>query len=303
MQFKYPRFLAHLEHERHLTRSTVQRYEYFLTTWFSYLAQIDTSPFRAGPDEAAGWVALMKGRGYKNSYLTHIIAYGKGFYRWATLRGMCKRNPFADVERPKVPQTLPRYLTREEVERLLGATPSTGTPLDMRDRAILELMYSTGCRNSEVRAANLEDVDLDNATIKIRDIKNAKERMAYLTPSAVKALRDYLALGRPSLALGADRRMRALFLSQHRRRLCRDTLSEVVDRAGERAKLEKRVTPHMIRHSFATHMLEEGVDVRHVQEFLGHARLNTTQIYTHVTNPKLREVFFGKHPGIAQASD
>jgi integrase/recombinase XerD len=196
------------------------------------------------------------------------------------------------VSRPKVPKNLPRPLSVKEVAAIVSA-PSEATPADLRDHAILETLYGAGLRISELVGLDMDELDLEEGSVRVLG-KGSKERIVPLGRYAVRAIEAYLTRARPSLA-GA-RSGGALFLNLRGGRLTRQGAARVLKRAAARAGVRARVTPHTLRHSFATHLLEGGADVRVVQELLGHASLATTQIYTLVTGERMREEYFSAHP-------
>jgi integrase/recombinase XerD len=201
-------------------------------------------------------------------------------------------DPAELVTRPRVPRNLPKPLTVDEMRALLDA-PGTDGPAAIRDAAILETLYGAGLRISELVALDVDDVDLDEGSLRAFG-KGSKERVVPLGRYAVRSLKKYLTRSRPAIASGRSRA--ALFLNQRGGRLTRQGCTNIVKKMAKRAGLRKRVTPHMLRHSFATHLLEGGADVRVVQELLGHASVATTQVYTLVTGEMLREVYLTSHP-------
>jgi integrase/recombinase XerD len=192
-----------------------------------------------------------------------------------------------------VPRTLPRPLSVDEVTALIAAPADDGTPVALRDRAILETLYGAGLRISELVGLDVDDVDLDEGSVRAFG-KGSRERVVPLGRYATAALQAYLVRARPALA--RPRTRGALFLNQRGGRLTRQGCTNIVKAMARRAGIGKRVTPHMLRHSFATHLLEGGADVRVVQELLGHASVATTQVYTLVTKDRLRDVYFEAHP-------
>ena len=207
-----------------------------------------------------------------------------------------EQNIFRQVYAPRLPRRLPRYLTSEEVALLL-AVPDTGTPKGLRDRAILETLYASGVRVSELAGLNLDDVRLGTGEMRVIG-KGDKERFALLGRPAVAALRTYLEVGRPEQT--GKRPSNALFLNRFGGRLSTRSVDEIARRAGVAAGIEQTVTPHLLRHTFATHLLSGGADLRVVQELLGHSNVATTQIYTHVTPRHAREVYLRAHPRAKQ---
>jgi len=201
-------------------------------------------------------------------------------------------NPTEYLESPRLPKRLPRVLTVEEVERLL-AQPRLDTPAGLRDKAMLELLYATGLRVSELVALNVDHIDLEGQFLRCLG-KGSRERVVPVAPVACRHVERYLLQARVKLA--KDRGEPALFLNQQGRRLSRQGCWKIIKAYARSAGLQKEITPHTLRHSFATHLLENGADLRAVQELLGHADITATQIYTHLTQKKIREVYERAHP-------
>ena len=218
----------------------------------------------------------------------------RGFHRFAVREGLTPVDPAAPVKPPAPAKRLPKALPLSDVEALLEAAGSAGTALALRDRALLELLYGTGARISEAVGLDVDDLDLDEAVVRLVG-KGSKERRVPLGSYAAEACSAYLVRGRPEL-VAAGRGAPAVFLNARGGRLSRQSAWSVLVRAAERAGLASAVSPHTLRHSFATHLLDGGADVRVVQELLGHASVTTTQIYTLVTVDRLREVYATAHP-------
>jgi integrase/recombinase XerD len=216
----------------------------------------------------------------------------RSFHRFCVEEGLLDDDPSGDVGAPRVPQGIPKALTEAEVDALLGAVPGDG-PRPQRDRAILELLYAGGLRISELVGLDLGDADLYDGLVRVMG-KGSKERVVPLGRSAREAVGDYLTTGRPQLA--GRQRETALFLNARGGRLTRQGAWLIVRAAGDRAGLQGRLFPHVLRHSCATHMLDRGADIRVVQELLGHASLSTTQVYTKVSPERLRAVYEAAHP-------
>jgi integrase/recombinase XerC len=216
----------------------------------------------------------------------------RSFYRYLLQEGIMSTNPVATTSSPKLDKRLPSFLTIEEVERLLEA-PDLSTPPGQRDRALLELLYAAGLRVSELVQLNLEQVNLDTNEIRVWG-KGAKERVVMMGQPAAEALIAYISQGRPEL-LG-KKKGRALFLNRDGERLPARRIQKILEKYADLAGIDKRVYPHLLRHTFATHMLNGGADLRVVQELLGHADLSSTQIYTHVTKSQARKVYLSAHP-------
>jgi integrase/recombinase XerD len=244
------------------------------------------------PAELERWIAQMRADGLSAATIARRAAAVRSFFRHLVLLGARPDNPAAELDLPRRPRTLPRALSPSEAERLIDAATGV-TPRALRDRALVELLYGAGLRISEALGAAKSAVDLDAGTVRVIG-KGSKERVVPLGRPAVEAVRRYLALGRPHL----DRRHRPdLFLNARGGALTRAGGFLILRRLAEKAGLEPgRVHPHLLRHSFATHLLEGGADLRSVQEMLGHADLATTERYTHVSDRRRRDTYFAAHP-------
>ena len=261
--------------------------------------------FRGGPvgdatlEELEGWVARMRAGGLAPSTIARRVSAVRTYFRHLVLIGSKTENPAAPLKLPRRTRTLPRALSPAETERLIE-TATGATPRALRDRALVELLYGAGLRVSEAVGLDKTSVSIDDRIVRVLG-KGGKERLVPLGRPAAEAARRYLALGRPHL----DRRYRPeLFLNARGGPLTRAGAFLVLRRLAERAGLEpERVHPHLLRHSFATHLLEGGADLRSVQEMLGHADLGTTERYTHVSDRRRREVFFRAHPHARRKSE
>jgi integrase/recombinase XerD len=272
-----------------LAPRTVEAYRRDLAHLSSWL---DRSPADASADDLAGYVAQLRADGLAPTTVARRLAAVRSFFRHQVLLGARADNPAANVELPKRRRALPRTLSPAEVERLLDAAIGT-TPLDLRNRALGELLYGAGLRVSEAVGLDRQSVDLENRLVRCLG-KGSKERVVPIGLEATEAIRRYLSRGRPFL----DRRHRQeLFLNAHGGPLTRAGVFLVLRRLAVKAGLEpERIHPHLLRHSFATHLLEGGADLRAVQEMLGHADLATTELYTHVSDRRRRELYFQAHP-------
>jgi integrase/recombinase XerD len=218
----------------------------------------------------------------------------RGLHKFALAEGLVKADPAAAVRPPTPAKRLPKALPLHDIERILEAAGAPGTGLAMRDRALLELLYGTGARISEAVGLDVDDLDLEDGAVRLRG-KGGKERIVPVGSYALAAVQDYLVRARPGL-VAAGRGLPAVFLNARGGRLSRQSAWTVLVRAAERAGITAEVSPHTLRHSFATHLLDGGADVRVVQELLGHASVTTTQVYTLVTVDSLREVYATAHP-------
>lgn len=218
----------------------------------------------------------------------------RGFHKFLALEGEAAQNVAAAVQPPRPPARLPKAISIDEVERLLSAASTGDTPAALRDRALLELLYGVGARVSEATGLDVDDVDLDQDLVRVLG-KGGKERLIPLGQYAKEALIAYLVRSRPVL-VAAGKGTPAMFVNQRGGRLSRQSVWNIIQACGQRADLSGHLSPHTLRHSFATHLLDGGADVRVVQELLGHASVTTTQIYTMVSATHLREVFAAAHP-------
>lgn len=286
-------FLTHLRVTRNASPYTIKNYsndigqflDYCRTKGVGSLEQVDRSLLR-------GYLAELDAVGYVKASIARRVAELRSFGDFLVREGVLERNTFRTVSAPRIPKRLPHYLTVAEVEALL-AVPDTSTPRGLRDRAIIEVLYAAGLRVSELVGLNVADVDLHQALVHVVG-KGGKERIGLLGRPAVQALRAYLKVGRPAL-LG-QRPTNALWLNHRGGRLTTRGVALILSGAGKQAGIRTPVSPHILRHSFATHLLDGGADLRIVQELLGHANLATTQIYTHVSQSRAREVYMRAHP-------
>jgi integrase/recombinase XerD len=257
-----------------------------------FAAWLDGPPAAASPDQLAAYVAKLRADGLAATTIARRVAALRSFFRHQVLLGTRPDNPAAELELPRRRRALPKTLSPGEVERLIDAATGT-TPRSLRDRALVELLYGAGLRVSEAVGLERAAVDLERRLVRAVG-KGSKERIVPIGREAVEALRRYLARGRPFL----DKRHRPeLFLNAQGGALTRAGAFLILKKLAETAGLEpERVHPHLLRHSFATHLLEGGADLRSVQEMLGHADLATTELYTHVSDRRRRELYFRAHP-------
>lgn len=295
-------FLAYLELERGLSRNTLAAYRTDLAQLRAFLAErgLGLSDARHG-DLAAFLAALAAGDEEHPpaapATLQRKTACLRSLYRHLRREGLVAHDPTADLRGPRRSQRLPAVLSRQEVAALL-AQPRGTEPLALRDRALLEVMYACGLRASEVIALELGDVDLEEGLLRARG-KGSKERLIPVGRQAVTALRAWCSRGRPVFA--GPSTQSALLLGRRGRPLTRQGLYKIVQGHARRAGLEDRMSPHTLRHTFATHLLAGGCDLRSLQEMLGHSDLSTTQVYTHLSAETLKEVYFSAHPRAARA--
>jgi integrase/recombinase XerD len=290
-------FLAYLEFERGLSRNTLEAYRTDLLQFGRFLARRELSALDARPGDVADFLAeLAAGDGDRPPASTATIhrktACLRSFYRHVRREGLLESDPTATLTPPRRSRKLPHVLTRGEIDRLLSQ-PRGMEPAALRDRAMLEVMYACGLRASEAIGLELTDVDLEDRVLRARG-KGSKERVVPIGQPAVQALRAYLERGRPGLVKGA--REAHVFVNFRGGALTRQGLYKIVRRHAVTAGLADRMSPHTLRHTFATHLLAGGCDLRSVQEMLGHADVSTTQLYTHLSSQRLKDVYFQAHP-------
>ena len=290
-------FLSYLEFERGLSRNTLEAYRGDLLQLGRYLEEHDLSALDAGPAEISDFLTQLatgddEHRPASPATIHRKSACLRSFYRHLRREGLRESDPTATLSAPRRSRKLPQVLTRGEVEKLL-AQPRGTDPHALRDRALLELMYASGLRASEAIGLELGDVDLDERVLRARG-KGSKERIVPIGQVAMRALNAYLERGRPKLV--KDRPETHLFVNFRGGQLTRQGLYKIVRRHATTAGLADRMSPHTLRHTFATHLLAGGCDLRSVQEMLGHADVSTTQLYTHLSSERLKDVYFKAHP-------
>jgi integrase/recombinase XerD len=297
MRESIDRFLSYMTVERGVSPNTVSAYRNDLGQLAEFVAE------RAPDSATMGWSAVdahtiasylleLHSRGYSDTTRARKVASAKSMFAFLVEEGVVDTDPTDNVSSPKLGRSLPDTLSVEEVDALLSA-PNGDTPEADRDRAMLELLYASGIRVGELVSLNLDDVSLDQGAIRCFG-KGSKERVVPIHDHAADLLRAYIARGRPALAKAQSGA--ALFLNSRGRRLSRQGFWLVLKRWAEQSGIRKRVTPHTLRHSFATHLLRGGAPLRHVQELLGHASITTTQVYTHLTSEHVRTQYAKSHP-------
>ena len=290
-------FLAHLGLEKNASPQTVKSYREDLSQALQFLR--DLTKQQSLPTEEwntrhlRAFVSWLHGQQYAKSTVARRLAAVRTFGKYLCRQGALETNPAVGLRGPRQEKKLPHFLTLEDVARLLDV-PGGATWLGRRDRAILEVLYSAGLRVSELVGLNLPDVALADGILTIRG-KGKKERLALIGEHATAALRAWMA-DRPEVLSGASRVTDAVFLNRNGTRLTTRSVGRMLEKHLKRAGLDPRTTPHTLRHSFATHLLDNGADIRGVEELLGHKSLATTQVYTHVTAKRLNEAYRKAHP-------
>jgi integrase/recombinase XerD len=290
-------FLGYLEFERGLSRNTLEAYRSDLLQFGGYLERAGVDALDAEHEHLAGFLTELADGGEERppvaaATLQRKAACLRSFYRHLRREGLLERDPTAELRAPRKSQRLPQVLTRPEVQKLLAAPKGTD-PSALRDRALLETMYACGLRASEAIDLTVGDIDLHAGVLRARG-KGSKERLVPIGREAVAAVRAYVQRGRPALVGLRDEPH--LFVNHRGAGLTRQGLYKIVQRHARAVGLDDRMSPHTLRHTFATHLLAGGCDLRSVQEMLGHADVATTQIYTHVSAEKLKDVYFAAHP-------
>ncbi|MEW8957992.1 Tyrosine recombinase XerD [Moorella humiferrea] len=286
-------FLYYLVVERGLAENTLASYNSDLQQFLQYLESSKIKSFRdVNHGLLVAYLVKMQREGRAPATICQHMAAIRALYQFLLRERLVDNDPTVNLESPRQAKKLPQVLTLEEVERLLSQ-PRVDTPAGLRDKAMLELLYATGLRVSELIALNVDQVNLEGEFVRCLG-KGAKERVVPMGQMACFYVRTYIENGRGKLI--KKKAETALFVNQHGRRLSRQGCWKIIKGYARAANLNKEITPHTLRHSFATHLLENGADLRAVQELLGHADIGTTQIYTHLTRKKVREVYDRTHP-------
>lgn len=294
-------FLVHIGIERGLAKATVSAYESDLNKYVAWLQTHGiTKPDDIAKQDVEDYIAALDADGESARSKARRLASIHEFHRFALAQHAVSADVAASVKAPKGASVLPDVLSVDEVSRLLDAAAVGGStdPVVLRDKALLEFMYATGCRVSEAVGTNLDDIDLEEKVVRLMG-KGSKQRLVPLGSYARNSVVVYLNAGRGELERRSTAKVperRALFLNKRGKRISRQSVWEIVKTAGERADITKPLHPHTLRHSFATHLIQGGADVRTVQELLGHASVTTTQIYTHVSPEALIETYLTAHP-------
>jgi integrase/recombinase XerC len=282
------KFINYLEVEKDASNHTLLNYHKDLEEFASF---IDSDDLKAITHlKLRTWLAYLKKKDYAKSTIARKLATLRSFFKFCVRENFIETNPAVSLATPKQEKKLPNFLTENEIIKLLEA-PDKNTETGLRDRAILETLYSTGMRVGELVGLNTENVDFIGGVIKVRG-KGKKERLVPVGESALKAIRQYL----EKKVIPHGESSRVVFLNKRGRRINQRTIRRIVEKYIKVFSNKTGISPHTLRHSFATHLLDRGADLRSVQELLGHANLSTTQIYTHITAQRLKEVYSKAHP-------
>jgi integrase/recombinase XerD len=285
-------FLAYLELERGLSRNTLEAYRNDLQQYGSFVGRRGIDPLEVSTGDLRTFVTEIQGGTAAPATVQRKIACLRSFHRYLRREQILERDPTAELRAPRSRARLPKVLSRDEVGELLRQPRGT-SPGALRDRALLETMYACGLRASEAITLELSRLDLEAGIVRPHG-KGSKERIVPVGSVALRSLREYLERGRPKLVGLRDEPH--VFVNARGGALSRQGLYKIVQRYARAAGLEQRMSPHTLRHTFATHLLAGGCDLRSLQEMLGHADIGTTQIYTHLSPERLREVYFEAHP-------
>lgn len=285
------RYEEYLTTEKKASVNTLSSYLRDVRQFEVYLQREGAELSSAGQETVEGYIKYLTGRGKSVATVTRAVASLKSFYSYLVSVGLASGNPARSVTPAKVERKLPQILTSKEVEFFLEQ-PECSDAKGYRDHAMLELLYATGIRVSELIDLNVDNLNLSGAFL--RCVGKGKERIIPLYPTAIKALADYLHSVRPQLVEAPDET--ALFVNMNGKRMSRQGFWKIIKHYQEKAGIKKEITPHTLRHSFAAHLLENGADLRSIQEMLGHADISSTQVYAQLVKQKLKDVYIKAHP-------
>jgi integrase/recombinase XerC len=299
-------FLRFLDVERNASDLTIKSYREDLMDMADFLTEEKATkllPREVTPTDLRGYVAALHEAGYARTSISRKLASLRSFFKFAIRQGFAENNPAQPLRNPRGQRTLPHFLTAEEVDKLLDA-PKLSDAAGLRDKAILEVMYSAGLRVSEVVGMNDRDIDLAEGAVRIRG-KGRKERIGSLGRYAIRALKAYYPARIRKVTEGQPERQQdqPTFTNKFGQRLTTRSVGRMLEKYILECGLDTRTTPHTLRHSFATHLLDRGADIRSVQEMLGHKSLATTQIYTHVSTANIKKAYAKAHPRAKKSAD
>lgn len=286
------KFLTYLDKELNYSEKTIISYQQDLTSYFDFLTKNKINYLKITRDEVRSYLKYLDSLGLKNSSIARHLSTLRSFYNYLVNENIIENNIFGSIRNPKIEKKLPNFLSYNELSELLESI-SLDTPADFRNRLIIELFYATGCRVSELCNIKLNDIDKSAKTIKIKG-KGNKERIVFFGEYALIYLDKYLHGPRDELLKGENSEY--LFISDKGKALQVMDVEVIMQKLMQKMATKKHVTPHTLRHTFATHLLNAGADIKSVQELLGHASLNTTGIYTHVTNDRIKEIYLKTFP-------
>jgi len=286
-------FLEYLSVERGLAKNTIEAYKRDLKSYIYYLRKKNIIDINSSNRAIiVAYLLQMQKSGKASSSISRTCAALRSFYQFLFREHVISEDPTIDLDTPKLEQRLPKVLNTEEVEKLLSQ-PDITTPLGLRDKSMLELLYATGMRVSELISLSVEDVNLETGFLRCMG-KGSKERIIPVGSIALEYLKEYLSSVRKQLLNGKE--SKKLFFNRQGNPMTRQGFWKIIKKYSKQAGIYKKITPHTLRHSFATHLLENGADLRAVQEMLGHADISTTQRYTHLTQNRIKQVYDKTHP-------
>jgi integrase/recombinase XerD len=285
-------FLDFARVEKGLARNSIESYHRDLIEFSRFVHKLGKSSGEITREDLRNFLKLLYERNLAPRSAARILVSIRGFFAFLVREGRVEHDPTSEIEAPKLDQSLPKTLSADEVEQLL-AQPDTSTPLGLRDKALLELLYATGMRVSELIHVRLADIDKEMGIVRCLG-KGNKERLIPVGKSAIRAVEAYMAQSRAALV--GKKTSPWLFVNRWGAVLSRVGSWKIISAYGRKAKIPTKLTPHLLRHSFATHLLERGADLRSIQLMLGHSDISTTQIYTHVMKERLKQVYQSHHP-------
>jgi integrase/recombinase XerD len=292
MEALVQKFVNFLERDKRLSLNTLQSYRRDIEQYFTYLQEINLQNItNTNKTTVIAYLLYLQKKGRATSTISRNLASIRSFYQYIAKNKIVEIDPTSELESPKVEKKLPQILSTEEVELLLEQ-PQCIDLKGFRDKAMLELLYATGIRVTELITLNMQDISLEMAFIKCN--KGSRERMIPIGSMAVAAVKEYLVKSRPLLIQKADEK--ALFVNINGGRLTRQGFWKIIKQYKNQAKISKDITPHTLRHSFAAHLLENGADLRSIQEMLGHSDISSTQIYAQIAKNKIKEIYKKTHP-------
>lgn len=292
MEALVQKFVNFLERDKRLSLNTLQSYRRDIEQYFTYLQEINLQNVtNTNKTTVIAYLLYLQKKGRATSTISRNLASIRSFYQYISKNKIIDHDPTSELESPKVEKKLPQILSTEEVELLLEQ-PQCIDLKGFRDKAMLELLYATGIRVSELIQLNTLDINIDMAFLRCN--KGTRERMIPIGSMAITALREYLGKSRPLLIQKNDEK--ALFVNINGGRLTRQGFWKIIKQYKNQAKISKEITPHTLRHSFAAHLLENGADLRSIQEMLGHSDISSTQIYAQIAKNKIKEVYKKTHP-------
>ena len=286
------KFIDEIENEKHYSDLTIKGYLADLTVFIEYLNENNIKKFNdIEYNNIRMFIKYLYDLNYKNTTISRHISALKSFFKYLKLNNIISNNPCTLISNPKKEKRLPKYLNYNDTEQLLNAFDNSNY-IGLRNSLILEILYSTGIRVSEITNIKFKDINMSDKTIKIKG-KGNKERYAYFGTKCFKLIKEYCKNSYPKLN---KYNLEYLILSKTGKKINERQIRDIVDEAAILSHIDMKISPHVLRHTFATHMLNEGADLKSVQELLGHENLSTTQVYTHLSNDRIRNIYLKTHP-------